>query len=59
MTQTAPHRAHAILQSAVNNEASQVHIRIDYDYRDSEVRRMKDILDKRRRMNTLEVVYVV
>ena len=52
--------AHVILQSAVNNEASQVDIMTDYDYRDSEVRRMKGILDNRRRMmNTLEVVYVV
>ena len=51
--------AHVILQSAVNNEASQVDIWTDYDYRDSEVRRMKDILDNRMLMNTNEVVYVV
>ena len=40
--------AHVILQSAVNNEASQVDIWTDYDYRDGEVRRMKDIMDNRR-----------
>ena len=40
--------AHVILQSAVNNEASQVDIMTDYDYRDGEVRRMKDIMDNRR-----------
>ena len=51
--------AHVILQSAVNNEASQVDIHIDDDYTDSEVRRMKNILDNRRRMITNEVVYVV
>ena len=39
--------SHVILQSAVNNEASQVDIRTDYDYGDSEVRRMKNILDIR------------
>ena len=51
--------AHVILQPVVNNEASQVDIWVDYDYRDSEVRRMKNILDNRRRMITNEVVYVV
>ena len=51
--------AHVILQSALNNEASQVDIYIDHDYTDSEVRRMKNILDNRRRMKTNEVVYVV
>ena len=40
--------AHAILQSAVNNEASQVDIAIDYKYTDSKVQRMKDILGNRR-----------
>ena len=40
--------AYVILQSAVSNEASQVHIMIDYDYMDSEVRRMTDILGNRR-----------
>ena len=51
--------AHVILQSAVNNEASQVDIQIDYDYSNSKVRRMKDILSNRRRMKSNEVVYVV
>ena len=51
--------AHVILQSALNNEASQVGIYIDHDYTDSEVWRMKSILDNRRRMKTNEVVYVV
>ena len=40
--------AHAILQSAVNNEASQVDIAIDYKYMDSKIQRMKDILGNRR-----------
>ena len=44
---------HVILQSAVNNEASKVDIRIDNDYTDSEIRRMKGILNNRKRMNTL------
>ena len=51
--------AHIILQSAVNNKASQVDIEIDYTYRDSEVRRMQDILDNRRRIKANEVVYDV
>ena len=51
--------AHVILQSAVNNEASQVRLVIYDDYKDSEVQRMLKVLDNRRRMNTLEVVYVV
>ena len=51
--------AHVILQSALNNEASQVDIYIDDDYTDSEVWRMINILDNRRRMKTNEVVYVV
>ena len=51
--------AHVILQSALNNEASQVDIHTDHDYTDSEVQRMKDILDNRRRMKINEVVYVV
>ena len=51
--------AHVILQSAINNEASQVDIWFDNDCSDSEVRRMKDILDNRRWMNTNEVVYIV
>ena len=50
--------AHVILQSALNNEASQVDIHIDHKYRDSEVRRMKNILDNRRRKKTNEVVYI-
>ena len=44
---------HVILQSAVSNEASQVDIYIDYDSTDSEVRRMKNILENRRRMNKI------
>ena len=51
--------ADVILQSALNNEASQVDICIDDDYTDSEVRRMMNILDNRRWMKTNEVVYVV
>ena len=51
--------AHVILQSALNNEATQVDIYIDHDYTDSEVWRMKDIPDNRRWMKTNEVVYVV
>ena len=39
--------ARVILQSALNNEASQVDINTDHDYTDSEVQRMKDILDSR------------
>ena len=38
-----------ILQSAVNNEASQVYIMTSYDYKDSEVKRLKDIMCNRRR----------
>ena len=48
--------AHFILQSALNNEASQVDIHTDDEYRDSEVRRMKGVLCNRRRMKTNEVV---
>ena len=51
--------AHVILQSALNNEASQVDIWFDKEYRDSEVRGMENILDNRRRIKTNEVVYVV
>ena len=51
--------AHVMLQSALNNEASQVDIWIDDEYKDGEVWRMKNILDNRRRMKTNEVVYVV
>ena len=43
--------AHLILQSAVNNKACQVDIRIDNEYwRDSEVQTMMNILEDRRRM---------
>ena len=51
--------AHVILQSAVNNEASQVDITTSYDFTYSEVWRMKDILDNRRMMKSNEVVSVV
>ena len=51
--------AHVILQSAVNNEASQVDIMIDNEYADIELWRMKNILRFRRRMKMNEVFYVV
>ena len=45
--------AHLILQSAVNNKACQVDIRIDHEYwRDSEGQTMMNILQDRRWMKT-------
>ena len=49
---------HVILQSALNNEASQVDIEVNYEYTDDEVQRKKVILATRRWMKTNEVVYV-
>ena len=53
--------ARVILQSAVNNEACQADIGIDYyEYsRDSEVQSLMNIMEDRRRMNTNVVGYLV
>ena len=49
-----------LLQSAVNNEAYQVDIRIDAEYKsDSEVQKMMNILENRRRMKTHMVSYLM
>ena len=52
--------AHVILQSAVNNETCQADITIDNKYRgDSEVQKLMNIMEDRRRMKKNVVGYLV